>query len=36
VDPTLIVSKPDRKCLMVSRGKSAAQSTNIYRIDRIG
>ena len=32
VDPTLIVSKPDRKCLMVSRGKSAAQSTNIYRI----
>ena len=31
VDPTLVVSKADRSCLMVSRGKPSERSTNVYR-----
>ena len=34
IDTSLVVSKPDRMCLMCSRGKPSKPSTNIYRKDR--
>ena len=34
IDPTLVVSKPDRSTLIVSRGKPPEVSTNIYRLQK--